>query len=122
MLSKSVTAFGGTVRLYTRPGSPFLWAEQWERGRKVRWSLKHTDLRRAEREALARLDALQSRPAGSDTPWTLSALAEAYRASPAHTGRTAKTRREAGVTLDRLVAWFGPGTVAAHLTHNQFRS
>ena len=107
--TKSLGERGARVRLYEdRPGGPIM-RSVFINGREVRKSLGHRDKEKATRQAYELLTALLANENALDEhSLTLGLLADYYLESPAHLSKKARTLRDEGRTLRRVVAWFGP--------------
>ena len=107
--TKSLGERGARVRLYEdRPGGPIM-RSVFINGREVRKSLGHRDKEKATRQAYELLTALLANENALDEQsLTLGLLADYYLESPAHLSKKARTLRDEGRTLRRVVAWFGP--------------
>lgn len=107
--TKSLGERGARVRLYEdRPGGPIM-RSVFVNGKEVRKSLGHRDKEKATRQAYELLMALLANENALDEQsLTLGLLADYYLESPAHLSKKARTLRDEGRTLRRVVAWFGP--------------
>ena len=107
--TKSLGERGARVRLYEKyPNGPIM-RSVFINGREVRKSLGHRDKEKATRQAYELLTALLANEnALGEQSLTLGLLADYYLESPAHLSKKARTLRDEGRTLRRVVAWFGP--------------
>jgi integrase len=106
--TKSVGERGHRVRLYEdRRGGPIM-RSVFINGKEVRKSLRHRDKEKAVGQAYDLLTALRANENALDEQsLTLGLLADLYLESPAHLSKNARTQRDEGHTLRRVVEWFG---------------
>ena len=107
--TKSLGERGARVRLYEKyPNGPIM-RSVFINGREVRKSLGHRDREKATRQAYELMTALLANENALDEQsLTLGLLADYYLESPAHLSKKARTLRDEGRTLRRVVGWFGP--------------
>lgn len=107
--TKSLGENGHRIRLYeARPGGPIM-RSVFINGKEVRKSLGHRDKEKATRQAYELMTALLANENALDEQsLTLGLLADYYLESPAHLGKKARTLRDEGRTLRRVIGWFGP--------------
>ena len=106
--TKSLGERGRRVRLYEdRRGGPIM-RSVFINGKEVRKSLGHRDKEKAVQQVYQLLTALHANENALDEQsLTLGLLKDLYVESPAHLSKKARTQRDEGRTLRRVVEWLG---------------